>query len=131
MFVPLLSLISFCFSLFFIYDKSKIVNVPRNYFYFDVSCDDILEKERILTLAPFVSRANRSVVTSISDHSPPSAYKVTGSSPIDVAAHIKLLGESLNNIGQKLKEHEVETWENMLSYEKFSKRFWNWMVDQR
>ncbi|XP_042857648.1 uncharacterized protein LOC122243955 [Penaeus japonicus] len=51
-------------------------------------------------------KTSRSVVTSISDHSPPSAYKVTGSSPIDVAAHIKLLGESLNNIGQKLKEHE-------------------------
>ena len=39
--------------------------------------------------------------------SPPGSFRVTGSSPIDVSAHIKLLGESLNNIGQKLKEHEV------------------------
>lgn len=34
-------------------------------------------------------------------------YKVTGSSPIDVAAYLKLLGESLSIIGERLKEHEV------------------------
>uniref|UniRef100_A0A6M2DY44 Putative hmg box-containing protein n=1 Tax=Xenopsylla cheopis TaxID=163159 RepID=A0A6M2DY44_XENCH len=33
-------------------------------------------------------------------------YKVTGSSPIDVAAYLKLLGESLSIIGERLKEHE-------------------------
>jgi len=35
-----------------------------------------------------------------------SPYKVVGTSAIDVAAHMKLLGESLYNIGYKLKEHE-------------------------
>lgn len=34
-------------------------------------------------------------------------YKVTGIKPIDVAAHLKLLGESLSIIGERLKEHEV------------------------
>ncbi|XP_066246361.1 uncharacterized protein [Euwallacea similis] len=43
--------------------------------------------------------------------SPPSprnkeAYKVNGIKPIDVAAHLKLLGESLTIIGERLKEHE-------------------------
>lgn len=51
-------------------------------------------------------KSSRNTSSSATDHSPPSNYKVTGRTPIDVAAHIKLLGESLNNIGQKLKEHE-------------------------
>lgn len=34
-------------------------------------------------------------------------YKVIGIKPIDVAAHLKLLGESLTIIGERLKEHEV------------------------
>lgn len=37
----------------------------------------------------------------------PGAYKVTGTGPTDVAAHLKLLGDSLFIIGQRLKEHEV------------------------
>lgn len=42
----------------------------------------------------------------------PGAYKVTGTSPTDVAAHLKLLGDNLAIIGQRLKEHEV----NILSF---------------
>lgn len=46
------------------------------------------------------------------DISPPSprskeGFKVNGIKPIDVAAHLKLLGESLTIIGERLKEHEV------------------------
>lgn len=37
----------------------------------------------------------------------PGPYKVTGIGPIDVAAHLKLLGDNLTIIGQRLKEHEV------------------------
>ncbi|XP_015187516.1 PREDICTED: HMG box-containing protein 4 isoform X2 [Polistes dominula] len=33
-------------------------------------------------------------------------YKVIGTQPIDVAAHLKLLGESLTIIGERLKEHD-------------------------
>ena len=33
-------------------------------------------------------------------------YKVNGSQPADVAAHLKLLGDSLTIIGERLKEHE-------------------------
>ncbi|XP_060528763.1 HMG domain-containing protein 4 isoform X3 [Cylas formicarius] len=33
-------------------------------------------------------------------------YRVNGIKPIDVAAHLKLLGESLTIIGERLKEHE-------------------------
>lgn len=35
--------------------------------------------------------------------------KLSGTAPVDVAAHLKLLGDSLNIIGQRLKEHEVST----------------------
>ncbi|KAF5298014.1 hypothetical protein FQR65_LT09825 [Abscondita terminalis] len=35
-----------------------------------------------------------------------STFKSTGIKPIDVAAHLKLLGESLTIIGERLKEHE-------------------------
>lgn len=50
--------------------------------------------------------------TSVSPPSPRgkdnnSAFKGNGIRPIDVAAHLKLLGESLNIIGERLKEHEV------------------------
>lgn len=36
----------------------------------------------------------------------PGLYKVVGTQPVDVAAHLKLLGESLSIIGERLKEHE-------------------------
>ncbi|XP_055312835.1 HMG box-containing protein 4 [Sitodiplosis mosellana] len=36
----------------------------------------------------------------------PGAYKVTGIGPTEVAAHLKLLGDNLAIIGQRLKEHE-------------------------
>ncbi|XP_055371922.1 uncharacterized protein LOC129605922 isoform X2 [Condylostylus longicornis] len=36
----------------------------------------------------------------------PGVYKVTGLEPLDVAAHLNLLGESLSIIGERLKEHE-------------------------
>lgn len=36
----------------------------------------------------------------------PGLYKVVGTQPVDVAAHLKLLGESLSIIGARLKEHE-------------------------
>jgi len=39
----------------------------------------------------------------------PGLYKVVGSQPVDVAAHLRLLGESLSIIGERLKEHEVRT----------------------
>lgn len=35
-------------------------------------------------------------------------YRINGIKPIDVAAHLKLLGESLSIIGERLKEHEVK-----------------------
>ena len=46
------------------------------------------------------------------DHVSPAAaaasgnYKVTGTEPLDCAAHLKLLGESLSIIGARLTEHE-------------------------
>lgn len=36
----------------------------------------------------------------------PGLYKVVGTNPVDVAAHLRLLGESLSIIGERLKEHE-------------------------
>uniref|UniRef100_T1J7G7 HMG box domain-containing protein n=1 Tax=Strigamia maritima TaxID=126957 RepID=T1J7G7_STRMM len=42
-------------------------------------------------------------------------YKVVGIAPIDVAAHLKLLGESLSIIGQRLTEREVKIWRQIES----------------
>ncbi len=38
----------------------------------------------------------------------PGVYKVTGVEPLDAAAHLKLLGESLSVIGQKLSAHRSQ-----------------------
>lgn len=43
-----------------------------------------------------------------------------GIGPVDVAAHLKLLGESLSTIGQRLTEHEVSL---LLSYFMLPKLF--------
>lgn len=37
----------------------------------------------------------------------PTLSKLLGTSPMDVAAHLTLLGDSLTIIGERLKEHEV------------------------
>jgi len=44
------------------------------------------------------------VMDQMTNHS--GLYKVTGIEPIDSAAHLKLLGESLSVIGQRLTEHK-------------------------
>lgn len=64
------------------------------------------------TLIPFQLGVPSVGNTSVSPPSPrakdaSSMYKVNGIKPIDVAAHLKLLGESLSIIGERLKEHEV------------------------
>lgn len=38
-----------------------------------------------------------------------SVFKPVGTTPLDVAAHLKLLAESLTIIGERLTEHEVLT----------------------
>lgn len=38
----------------------------------------------------------------------PGPYRVTGLGPTEVAAHLKLLGDNLTIIGERLKEHEVK-----------------------
>jgi len=42
-------------------------------------------------------------------------YKVTGTGPMDVAAHFALLGESLSIIGERLKDVEGQTVSGSLS----------------
>lgn len=64
------------------------------------------------TLIPFQLGVPTVGNTTVSPPSPRakdsgSMYKVNGIKPIDVAAHLKLLGESLSIIGERLKEHEV------------------------
>ena len=39
----------------------------------------------------------------------PTNYRVCSTQPIDLAAHMVLLGESLAVIGQKLRDHDVST----------------------
>lgn len=40
----------------------------------------------------------------------PGPYRVTGIGPSEVSAHLKLLGDNLTIIGERLKEHEVMCW---------------------
>lgn len=40
------------------------------------------------------------------NNDPAGVYKIVGTQAVDVAAHLKLLGESLSIIGERLKEHE-------------------------
>ncbi|XP_059473930.1 HMG box-containing protein 4 isoform X2 [Neocloeon triangulifer] len=58
-------------------------------------------------LAAAASEVSRSPVKS-SPGDPHAAvlFKPVTTNPVDVAAHLKLLGESLSNIGERLKEHE-------------------------
>nr|CAD7601334.1 unnamed protein product [Timema genevievae] len=66
--------------------------------------------------APPVSKAPTSVgvstsptdtkLTKVESVVGPGLYKVVGTQPVDVAAHLKLLGESLSIIGERLKEHD-------------------------
>lgn len=53
------------------------------------------------------SKSNALIHSSQAGSVLPGAYKVTGIGPSDVAAHLKLLGDNLAIIGQRLKEHEV------------------------
>lgn len=64
------------------------------------------------TLTPFQLGVPSVGNTSVSPPSPrgkdsSTVFKANGIKPIDVAAHLKLLGESLTIIGERLKEHEV------------------------
>ncbi|KAG5871868.1 hypothetical protein JTB14_033874 [Gonioctena quinquepunctata] len=62
-----------------------------------------------VSLAPFQMGIGNYENINISPPSPrgkDSPFKVSGIKPIDVAAHLKLLGESLTIIGERLKEHE-------------------------
>lgn len=53
--------------------------------------------------------ATQTTLPKVSTSSTPH-FKVTGTAPLDAAAHLKLLGESLTIIGSRLKEHEVSVW---------------------
>lgn len=61
--------------------------------------DDLLKQKSLLTSSNSNNLGSISVL--------PGAYKVTGIGPTEVAAHLKLLGDNLAIIGQRLKEHEV------------------------
>lgn len=66
-------------------------------------------KEKSLSPASVVAQdlfATQTSLPKVSASTTPH-FKVTGTSPLDAAAHLKLLGESLTIIGSRLKEHEV------------------------
>lgn len=59
-----------------------------------------------------VNTTTASVHPANSNHhktSPSGIHKPSGTAPVDVAAHLKLLGDSLTIIGERLKEHEVNS----------------------
>ncbi|XP_043475587.1 HMG box-containing protein 4 isoform X3 [Leptopilina heterotoma] len=57
-----------------------------------------------LSLSPTSNRNNKDLVNEPVIGT--GMYKIVGTQPVDVAAHLKLLGESLTIIGERLKEHE-------------------------
>uniref|UniRef100_A0A1B0DJN6 Uncharacterized protein n=1 Tax=Phlebotomus papatasi TaxID=29031 RepID=A0A1B0DJN6_PHLPP len=63
---------------------------------------------KTLTKPPKDSDTDKSppLTTLIKSISSPQVYRVNTSHPLDVAAHLKLLGDNLTIIGQRLKEHE-------------------------
>ncbi|XP_023014930.1 HMG box-containing protein 4 isoform X2 [Leptinotarsa decemlineata] len=68
-----------------------------------------ISKTSPVSLAPFQMGIGNYENINISPPSPrgkDSPFRVGGVKPIDVAAHLKLLGESLTIIGERLKEHE-------------------------
>lgn len=109
--------------LFFLtFVKQYCYLVPEQYLSFSKSTPIAKLQNKLNAKKP--SPPNKSTPTNISafqlgttnyaslDISPPSprskeGFKVNGIKPIDVAAHLKLLGESLTIIGERLKEHEV------------------------
>lgn len=59
------------------------------------------------TAATVTSRNKQTAKQATATSIAPGPYKVIGTGPTDAAAHLKLLGDSLSVIGQRLKEHEV------------------------
>jgi len=60
----------------------------------------VISKSRLVAPQPVVASVGRARQGS------ETVYRVTGTQPIDVAAHLTLLGESLSIIGERLTEHE-------------------------
>ena len=93
------------FSYKFVFLKLKYFVIVKFYVLFlkiNV-CFILVGREAYLASPPSAAKSgSKAAATSAT-----SPYKVVGTSAIDVAAHMKLLGESLYNIGYKLKEHEV------------------------
>lgn len=82
------------------------------------------QKEKFAMIPSTSSSSNYKVSPSTSTssrHNVVQTNKPLDLAPIDVAAHLKLLGESLINIGERLSQHEVG-----LNYFSFGKGFSNW-----
>ncbi|GBP42983.1 HMG box-containing protein 4 [Eumeta japonica] len=60
----------------------------------------------VKTTATNVTGVQTVVVTSGGGANVPSAFRVSGCGVLDISAHMRLLGESLTIIGERLKEHE-------------------------
>lgn len=68
------------------------------------------QKEKFAMIPSTSSSSNYKVSPSTSTSSKHNVVQINKAldlAPIDVAAHLKLLGESLINIGERLSEHEV------------------------
>lgn len=73
--------------------------------------------------APAVTEASSSSAESTTppcNYSNSGLFKVVGTDPLDSAAHLKLLGESLTVIGERLTDHD-----GMTAYFIFSKIFFD------
>lgn len=53
-----------------------------------------------------ITTVAKATSSAIATNTSPGVYKVTGQQPADIAAYLKLLGDSLTIIGERLKEHE-------------------------
>lgn len=68
-----------------------------------LSVPSSLENESSL---PSTSKVDRDFINEPESTLDREKYQIVGTRPIDVAAHLQLLGEGLTIIGERLKEHE-------------------------
>lgn len=79
--------------------SSEAGHHPQGLSQFKASGSGVVGNSPILAAAISGAKTKESPMSS-------NMYKVTGTEPIDAAAHLKLLGESLSTIGERLCEHE-------------------------
>ncbi|KAL5242611.1 hypothetical protein ACI65C_010021 [Semiaphis heraclei] len=85
-------------------DKSRWVRKAKRLLEREGMDDNCTNDQKVTVIKPTAEIIDSSV--DASNKSKPNIEPLRSTQPIDVAAHLALLGESLDKIGQRLKEHQ-------------------------